>query len=126
MYIFKQDLTQIVLIITLLLSFLFFVFLNNPNTAQAQLVPFGGKITAVVPCPCSASYMVYVGPPVSATVMYVPSMTKLYPFYQISRPGPWVLGIYYPGTTYTCLVYSITGCTSVGSAPIINIVGTSY
>lgn len=122
MNIFKQKLILLLLILALLLPTLFF---NNTNTAHAQAVPFGGKITRVFPCPCSNSYMITVSPPVPATVMYVPGITILYPYRQITRVGPWVLGIYYPGYYYSCRVYSNTGCTTVGSAPVINIVGTS-
>ena len=123
---FKQKLSTSVLILSLLFPVLFSVFLN-PNTAKAQLVPFGGIITSAIPCPCSRpfAYMLTVSPPVPGTVMYVPSVTRLYPFYQIIRPGPFVLGIYYPGSIHPCLVFVPFGCASIGGGPIINLVGTS-
>lgn len=111
------------------LVFSLFIF-SKPETAEAQVVPFGGLILDRRGCSTSCGHvsgtlLLYVGPPVSAWVMYVPGVSILYPFESLQR-GNWVLGIYYPGTASICWRRDSGRCFSNGWAwGNINMVGTS-
>lgn len=87
------------------------------------IMPFGGKVTAVAFCPCSANLVVTVGPPVGGVFSVEPGGTMLYPFYMI-RSGVWDLGTYAPGGA--CLTFVPGGCVPMAT-PIgtIDMVGTS-
>lgn len=82
-------------------------------TAFTSLVPtaktmFGGKILEVVYCPCSFNLAVTVGPPNGGVFTYEPGASIVDSFYQIFRPGPWVLGWYAPGGA--CLDFCVDCC----------------
>lgn len=59
--------------------------------------PFGGKITSVVYCPCSANLAITVGPPKGGIFSVEPEGIILYPFYKIFSAGAWELGTYTTG-----------------------------
>ncbi len=89
------------------------------------IIPFGGPILSVTMCPCSANLAITVGAPNGGIFTFEPGVTMIKPFYQLFRPGPWVLGNYTPGST-GCWMFFVDGCfpllTPVGT---INEVGTS-
>lgn len=93
----------------------------KPSKAVLQ---FGGQITSVFYCPCSANLAIVVGPPSPGVFMYQPGVSMVYAWYQIFRPGPWVLGTYTPGGA--CMMFIPYGCAPM-AAPMgtITQVGTS-
>ena len=103
-------------------------FMIPRSKAQAFSLglPFGGKITSVLPCTCPADlgWQITVGPPRPGVYMYQPGFSMLFMNYNIFRPGAWVVGI---ATTYVpCLQISITGCIPVSTGGLlIRLIGTS-
>jgi hypothetical protein len=92
--------------------------------SSKAIIPFGGPITSVFYCPCSANLAVVVGPPSPGIFMYQPGASTVYAFYQIFRPGPWVLGNYVPGGA--CMMFIPYGCAPMAfPMGTINEVGTS-
>jgi len=72
------------------------------------ILEFGGPITNVFYCPCSWNLAIAVGLPSPGLFMYQPGVTMVYSFYQLFRPGPWVLGTYTPGGS--CMQFIPYGC----------------
>ena len=66
---------------------------SKPSAAQAFL-PVGGPIIKVLNC-CNG-LMLMIGPPKPGLYFYAWG-TPLYPFYNITMPGPYVLGRAIPG-----------------------------
>jgi len=97
------------------------------KSGKAIGLPFGGQIMAVTYCIDQTNFVVTVGPPVGGQFTYAGGM--LYSFYQIFRPGPWVLGTYTPGSVgCTWTICTSHGCyVVILSSPVgvINEVGTS-
>lgn len=116
------------LILGTAVSVLLFVLLSvvgaQPTKAAVPPLgaPFGGVITSVFYCPCSANLAIVVGPPSPGTYTYQPGVSMVYPFYQIFRPGPWVKGSYIPGTGVCATGYF---CATVPTMGTISDVGTS-
>ncbi|MGM0482660.1 MAG: hypothetical protein ACQEP6_02240 [Patescibacteria group bacterium] len=120
----KKRTLLLFLVLFLITPFLFFVpetekALSNPQN------PFGGKINSIKYCPCTPGILLEVGPPREATVMYLPGQSTLYAYYNIYKTGVWLLGTH-TGSSRSCRVYSNTGCTTIGSGYVIEIVGTSH
>ena len=111
--------TSIIIVLFLIVT----SFAMRVNSGKA-IVPFGGQILSVTYCPCSANIALTVGPPNGGIFSYDGS-GMVYPFYQLFRPGPWVLGAYTPGSS-GCWQYVVAGCAPL-LAPIgtISMVGTS-
>lgn len=76
---------------------------------------FGGRITMVTYCTCSASILLDIQDYTRGyvSVLYTPGVSRLYANYQVFSPGPSVIGGYVSGGT--CQVYSGTQCNSQGS-----------
>lgn len=72
------------------------------------VLPFGGQILDVTYCPCSFNLAITVGPPNGGVFTYEPGGSIIKAFYQIFRPGPWVLGWYSPGGV--CLDFCTDCC----------------
>ncbi len=53
---------------------------------------FGGMITYVRPCTCSGGWLLTISPPAPGKFLYKPSQTKLFPFGNLLKKGPFVLG----------------------------------
>lgn len=70
------------------------------------ILQFGGEILNVTYCTCSMNLAITVGPPAGGVFTYEPGAT-VYAFYQIFRPGPWVLGTDVPGGE--CLSWYMCG-----------------
>ena len=88
--------------------------------AQYSLIPFGGRIEAVNYC-CNGIELI-IGPPRGGDFLFSWN-SILYAFYQIYRPGPWVLGDAEPGGA---CVHIAGGCeTSHPTTGIIRQIGTS-
>lgn len=118
----KKCLVMIGLVLVVALAYVYLG--GQTKVARALSAPFGGMITSVAHCPCSANLAVTIGPPVGG-IFTVDASTMLYSFYQIFRTGAWTVGTYTPGTG-SCLNFC-TGCCYPMLAPIgtINMVGTS-
>lgn len=62
------------------------------------ILPFGGVITAAVPCDCSGGVGLFVLGPIGAGVfLYETGISVPFPYYQFWRPGPFIVGSYVPG-----------------------------
>ena len=75
------------------------VLLTMPMAASAANV-FGGKVGPFLPCFNVATWNV-VGPPRGGTYIYIPKVTRTYPF-GAPGPGRWTLGLF--GIPYFCIV----------------------
>lgn len=96
----------------------------QPKVASAQAtIPFGGEILEAFWCTCSAGIALTIGPPVPGQYVFQFGTSIPYPFGQVFRPGPWVLGLASPGGT--CSYYIGTGCSIYPVMGTIGIVGTS-
>ena len=109
------------LLIIATLSFTFALPVQAGPTGAG--LPFGGYVTAVFPCTCSANFWLYLamfyGPapiPSGAPLVYQPGFTFLYSYYMIPVIGVWLLGDY---------IYVGIACVPLPSAGVINSVGTS-
>lgn len=83
--------------------------------------PFGGMVLFEIPCTCSGSSMIFVGPPRPGTFI-IDSGTRIYEKYQ-PFVGHWVLGL--ADASVPCLEATPVGCIPVGEGGRIRIVGTS-
>jgi len=110
-----------ILIIVLLLTVL--IFLPSKKLNAVAFLPFGGVITTVTYCPCSSNLLVTVTGPVSGNFVFQPGVSILFPFGQIYRPGPFILGTFAPGGA--CMMFKRRGCFALPSTGTIGIVGTS-
>lgn len=113
------------------MSFVFAIFIVTVSFSlrvkagrALGIAPFGGRILSVQYCPCSWNLAITVGPPVGGVFTYEPGFSTVRAFYQIFRPGPWVLGTYVPGGS--CLTFC-HWCCMPANFPIgtIDEVGTS-
>jgi len=99
--------------------------LSIPFKAEAGPgLPFGGQILSVIPCLCSANLLITmrpIGPLSPPQVIFGPS-SILFPFYQLWRPGAYLLGNY--GPPVPCVVFAII-CVPISVAPLILMTGTS-
>ena len=99
---------------------------SSTTHAVSLTTVFGGKIVSVLPCTCPATFgwQITVGPPRPGTFMYRPGISRLFSYFNIFRPGPWVLGT---ASVYgSCMQISPSGCTPGGvGGLIIRLVGTS-
>lgn len=87
--------------------------------------PFGGTITSVTFCPVEVSYAIGVSGPYGGTYVYLPTGTELYEYYQVYRPGAWVLGMSVPGSS--CRGWNDDGVYDlVSPAGYMLSVGTSF
>ena len=125
MFIFKKlSLSSIIMI----LVFSLMVNLIPTKASAGPGFPFGGKVIKVIPCTCSANLLIAtvpIGPTSPPFLIFGPS-SILYQFYQIFRPGAYLLGNY--GPPVPCLVYIGIGCIPMPlapTAPLILMVGTS-
>lgn len=92
-----------------------------PSFAFAGI--FGGKILFAVPCTCSGNYLLTIGPPRPATLVFQPGISVSYLFHQVYRAGAWALGNYSSGGS--CLMYAGITCVSVPNNGTITKIGTS-
>lgn len=106
-------------------------FLVPMSVAQALTpgLPFGGIITFVVPCVCSGNAVIYnipIGKTSLPALIFQPGISVLYSFYQIYKPGTYILGTYGPPTP--CIFLYLIICAPwllTPAAPLIEMVGTS-
>lgn len=90
--------------------------------AQLLIPPFGGRSLAVEFCNTGA--VVTVGPPVPGRFYYQPGATRVFAYYQIVRPGVWLLGTH-TNTPGICLISLGKSLISIPYQGVIVIVGTS-
>ena len=63
------------------------------STAGVGTIAFGGRILYATVCTCSVGSLgILVGPPRGGLFIFQPGVSILSAFYNIFRPGPWVLG----------------------------------
>ena len=93
---FRVSTPFLIIISVIALSFIFL-----PKPAEAFL-GFGGRILHVAPC--ADGTLLTIGPPRPGLFMWMPG-TLTFSWYQQWRPGPWALGIYFPGGTCVCPYY---------------------
>ncbi len=102
---------------------------STGSTGGSGTQYFGGRISNVTYCTCSASVMIDVQDKLRGyvSVIYMPGVSRLYANYNVFTPGPNVIGGYTPGGV--CLIYSGTQCNSqgapMGTINTIHGVGTS-
>ncbi len=98
-------------------------FMLLPAKQSSAIVPFGGPILNVTYCTCSGNILLTVGPPMGGRYIFQPGASTLFPYGQVYRPGPWVLGTYAPGGV--CTVFAGKGCAPLPSFGTIIQVSTS-
>ncbi len=96
---------------------------NTTSSSGMTQIPFGGNITYVVYCTCSAGMLLTVAGPIPGVFYYSTVGSILYPNYQIYRTGPSVIGLA-SQTPGQCWVIA-TPCYVVGAGPVITQIGTS-
>jgi hypothetical protein len=73
---------------------LFLGVLAVPRSAEAT--PFGGIVAEAIWCNCSLNWLIIYAPVRPGTMpkalSYRPGVSTLYSYYQILKPGAWVLG----------------------------------
>lgn len=110
---------QTFLKIIILLIILSVTFLPASLVRAANI---GGRTLFKIYCPCSASELIVVGPPVGGLFMIYPT-TKLFDYKKVAIPN-WNLGsalnFYAP-----CLVPVLIGCVPVGFGKPVLYEGTS-
>lgn len=99
------------------------VFSFKVPIAHAQ-VAFGGPLLYAMPCTCSATALVTIGPPVPSYLDYVYGTQS---FLNFTAPyAAFFLGLYTPGSGETCYMYIGYGCTLIPSEGLITpVLGTS-
>jgi hypothetical protein len=88
-------------------------FFGERALAQSPFEQFGGEVIAVIPCPCSLSLWVTIGPPGPAE-LYVP-----FAFLAV-----WWLGQYDLDVPVPCLEYVGVACAPIGEGGMIIYTGT--
>lgn len=116
-------------ILKIIFCFLLVIFsLGFGSSAGAQSlgqIPFGGTIVTVIPCLASGNYMITQIPAAGpAVVMYQPGISRLYSYFQLT-PGSWILGNTAGMVPCLKLVPFPPFVISLGTYPLITIVGTS-
>lgn len=123
----KNKIIYAILVVIIILSITFIFFpVRSTATPAISLFNFGGPILLSQTCTCSSGQLIVVGPPVPGIfVLQLPlSVGTVFPFGQLFRPGPWVLGSYTPGGI--CLIGVPPFCTSLAQPKgTILTVGTS-
>ncbi len=72
------------------------LFFKKEQTQASVGLPFGGTINDAEYC-CDGSIYLVVGTPRPGAVIFSPYISRLYKYYEIFTPGPWVLGDAIPG-----------------------------
>lgn len=104
----------------------FGVFTSRASAGPGQ--PFGGQITYVFTCTCSANYAIYFQDltkptPITLPLIFQPGVTILYPYYAITSIGSWMLGTWQGGGS--CRYYVGKGCATLPTQGTMYMVGTS-
>lgn len=120
----KKSIYTILAVATILAFGLFFAFPNKGLALIGGSSPFGGRVSARIPCTCGADSLIFVGPPVGGQFILSPA-SRVYKNYGVFPPN-WVLGLASGFSTCLVLVPSIPPtCVPSGNGPIIKIMGTS-
>lgn len=115
---------------------LFLLFaLSIPLFTYAAItgIPFGGYVTATIPCTCSAGSVVVYTPffngsklPSAGSLWLVPG-SLLYKYFVPGLPTSWNLGTYTPGASGCFVLAPVPGepCLPVPAMGMIQFMGTS-
>ena len=98
------------------------LFFFKANRSMAVL-PFGGLILYTTFCTCSFNTLLTVGPPVGGNYIFQPGASIPFPYGQVYRAGPWILGDWSPGGV--CTIYVGKACVPLPSLGTIISAGTS-
>ena len=95
-----------------------------PVSARGDIAgnPFGGRITNMYYCACSASWRVTIGSPVGGSFVYRPGSATVYEYGQV-RTGVWALGTWTPGDA--CVIVVGESCVRLPTQGRISQIGTS-
>ncbi len=95
----------------------------NVSRAQNLVLNAYGGVSTAIDCTCSGTFLVTVGPPRPAVVVYNPGVSREYEWYMIAVPAPkWALGLFIPGAG-VCSQKPI--CEPIPNEGMISIDGTS-
>ncbi len=104
---------------------------NGEGQSSNSLTPFGGMITYMFVCTCSANLAIYFNDYTQQQsrtngmpLIYQPGVTTLYPFYNVFSMGSYILGLFQSGGS--CTYYVGTSCSSLSVAGQMYMVGTSF
>ncbi|HET8574623.1 MAG TPA: hypothetical protein VFM02_00420 [Candidatus Paceibacterota bacterium] len=128
-FILKKRSPLLVFVMVVAITIVFLAPIAKTPRADASLLSsvfmptFGGMVDASFYCACSGTWLLYVGPPVPALLVY--ANTPQYRWYQLPRPGVWALGLYYRDLGI-CKVPTPIGCVDIPNEGLISpTVGTS-
>ncbi|NBD74241.1 hypothetical protein GVX82_04360 [Patescibacteria group bacterium] len=111
------------LVTTSVLSFMVTAELTGAGLAGGN--PYGGVANVTRPCTCSVGWLVEVGDPTPADVVFIPGASQIYREYQHITPGVWHVGL--TGGPADCRIFEGKGCTSIGTNPqLMGMDGTSF
>ena len=103
-------------------SVIFIVTLTFLPASLVSAANIGGRTLFKMYCPCSASQLIVVGPPVGGLFLITP-VTKLFDYKRVAIPN-WNLGsalsFYAP-----CLIPALVGCVPIGFGKPVIYEGTS-
>ncbi|QQS22680.1 hypothetical protein IPM19_03550 [bacterium] len=106
----------------LLLTGIFFVLPGQVPSTQAAIlpsgIPVGGVVAAFVPptplCPVAHTIVAsFNGAPIALTMAHG---SQLYPFYNLVKPGTFILGTYLPAPVPCAVPYLIYPIAQVGTS----------
>jgi len=106
------------------------IFSPIKKAEAASGLAFGGLVSFVTICTCSAAEAIWFTPlwlgnvPVTGYMVYQPATTFLYPGYMIGVPGAWHLGTYTPAVQ-ACYMTVPDACIVLPSYGVIQSTGTS-
>ncbi len=120
---------QILLVLLLLTSY---SLLPTSASAVVTGLGFGGKISSVVPCPCSGGFAVFYTPlymnspvPVTGALYYSTFSSLLFSWYNPVTPTVWNLGKFTPGVQECLIPAPSTGCMILPTLGSVIYEGTS-
>jgi hypothetical protein len=120
----KNKVSRFIFMLVLLFTLLLTPSFSATQTHALGLTQyFGGPVVTSFYCSCSDTWLLTIGPPTPALLVY--ANTPQYKYYQLPRFGVWTLGAYIPQVG-VCYVYVVFGCAKIPSQGLITpTVGTS-
>jgi hypothetical protein len=99
--------------------------IGSTAKAQTTIIPFGGQITFLQPCPCTLGFNLVLGPPVPADLFVFAALLETPLFFadKTMVPTAWWLGLYDPEIQIPCAQLPVCEPTDIGGLVIMT--GTS-